>query len=565
MRPPMLKLWGALLIGPLLLAGCLWRGRGGEPPPPKDAVIYVADRVRTLDEAAPLAQAFAVANGRFLAVGSQKEVRRAAGPEARVIHLGAVTVIPGLEDAHAHLLGLGRALGTIDLSGTRSLDEAREKIRAAPPSSFQGEWLIGRGWDQNDWAELGGRFPDRQTLDALWPDRPVALTRVDGHAYWVNSVALRRAQLTRETPDPEGGRILRDAQGEPTGVLVDNAMERVNAVLPQPGDEDRQRWLTAAMTRCAELGLTAIHDAGMDLATFSLLQQWDALDALPLRIYGMVDGSSPDAEQLLDRGPFQGRKLSLQAVKFWADGALGSRGAALHAPYSDEPGHHGLLLLTPEELEERTEAFMRAGFQVAIHAIGDRANTLAIELLARNAAATKTPHLRHRIEHLQIVRPEDLPRMKAAGLIASMQPTHATSDMPWAEARVGPTRLAGAYAWRRVLEAGLPLAFGSDFPVERPDPLHGLYAARTRQDAQGQPPGGWLPDQRLTGEEALRAFTVGSAFAAQAETRRGRIARDLEADFVVLPVDPVDGPPLEVRNQAVLLTVVAGQVVFRAR
>jgi len=561
----MRKLQAALVVGAVLMAGCLWRGRGAEAPLPKDVVVYVARQVRTLDEAAPMAQAFAVSRGRYVAVGTREEVLRAVGGAAKVVELGEVTVIPGLEDAHAHLLNLGKALGTIDLSRTGSLAEALEQVKTAPASSFQGDWLVGRGWDQNDWPELGGKFPDRQTLDVLWPDKPVVLTRVDGHAYWANSEALRRAKVTAQTEDPSGGRILRDAQGAPTGVLVDNAMDLLNAALPEPGDADRKRWLTAAMGRCAQLGLTTLHDAGMDLATFTLLQQWDALDALPLRIYAMVDGHSRDAATLLDRGPFEGRKLALQAVKFWADGALGSRGAALHAPYSDEPGHTGLLLLEPAELESRVRAFMAGGFQVAIHAIGDRANSLAIELLARVSAETDTRRLRHRVEHLQIVRLEDLPRMKEAGLIASMQPTHATSDMPWAEARVGPSRLAGAYAWRRVLEAGIPLAFGSDFPVERPDPMHGLYAARTRQDAHGQPPGGWLPDQRLSGQEALHAFTVGSAYAARAEARRGKIAPGFDADFVALPVDPVDGPPREVRTQAVRLTVVAGREVYRPR
>lgn len=529
----------------------------------QDAVVYVAARVRTMNPERPVAEAFAVDRGRYVLVGTKAEVLAQAGPSVRVVDLGAVTVIPGLEDAHAHLLSLGRALGTIDLGEARTLQEAIARVRAAPASSFQGDWLVGRGWDQNDWSDLGGQFPDRTSLDAVLADKPVALTRVDGHAVWANGEALRRAEITRQTPDPAGGKILRDANGEPTGVLIDNAMDLLTARIPSPTDEDRQSWLAAAMKKCSQVGLTAIHDAGMDLATFSLLQQWDALNQLPLKIYVMADGHSKDAQAFLDRGPYEGRRLALKAVKFWSDGALGSRGAAMHAPYSDDPSHSGLLLLSPEELEARALAFMAAGFQVNIHAIGDRANTLAIDVLQRASAETKTQHLRHRIEHAQIVRLEDIPRMKTAGLIASVQPTHATSDMPWAETRVGPERIEGAYAWRRFLDAGVPLALGSDFPIEQPDPLHGLYSARTRQDPTGAPPGGWRPDQRLTAEEALHGFTTGAAYAAHAEERRGQIAVGMDADFIALPVDPIDGAPLEARNQSLQLTVVDGNVVHQ--
>ncbi|MGZ3460269.1 MAG: amidohydrolase, partial [Archangium sp.] len=384
------------------------------------------------------------------------------------------------------------------------------------------------------------------------------------HALWVNSEALRRAGITRETPDPAGGRILRGADGEPTGVLVDNAMRLVLAMVPPPTDAQLEARLAAALARCAEVGLTGVHDAGMDLRTFRLLKRWDAEGRLPLRVYAMADGQGPDHETYLREGLFQGRMLTMRAVKLLMDGALGSRGAALHEPYSDEPGHRGLLLLTPEEYEARVKAFMSRGFQVATHAIGDRANTLVLDTLLRESEATGTRHLRHRVEHAQIMRLEDIQRLGHGGFVASMQPTHATSDMPWVETRLGPERVQGAYAWRKLKDAGAVLAFGSDFPVERPDVLRGLYAARTRQDAEGQPASGWHPDQRLSGEEALEGFTVGAAWASFAENERGRLKPGMDADFVAFSVDPVEAPAAELLKAQVKLTVVAGTEVYRA-
>jgi predicted amidohydrolase YtcJ len=535
-------------------------------PGSTQTVVYLARVIRTLDPDRPQAEALAVRDGRLLAVGSRGEVVRAAGPEARVVELppGAV-VVPGLEDAHAHLANLGRALSIANLKGARSPREIVERLRAAGPASRQGDWLVGRGWDQNDWPEAEREFPDRSVLDAAFPDTPVWLTRVDGHAAWANSEALRRAGVTASTRDPQGGRILRRADGEPTGVLVDNAIELVEAKLPAPTDEQLERRMIAALKKAAEVGLTAIHDAGMDVRSFELLQRWDAVGLLPLRVYAMADGQSADWRVWLERGRFAGRMLQMRAVKFWLDGALGSRGAALHAPYSDDPGNSGLLLLPVEELEARAKAFMERGFQVCVHAIGDRANTLALDVLERASAATGTRDGRHRLEHAQIMRVGDIPRLSKLGVVASMQPTHATSDMPWAEARVGPERIRGAYAWRTILDSGAVLAFGSDFPVEEPDPLLGLYAARARQDAQGRPVGGWYASERLTGEEALRAFTVGAAYASFAESERGMLKPGLDADFVVLSVDPVSAPPMELLRGKVLLSVVAGTVVYEGR
>jgi hypothetical protein len=527
-----------------------------------ETTVYVARRIRTLDEGKPEVEALAVRRGRVLAVGTKAEVLKAAGEGARVVDFGNAVVVPGLVDAHAHIAGLGRSLTVARLEGARSIDEVVQRLSDAPSTSFQGDWLIGKGWDQNGWPGKG--FPGRAELDARFPSTPVYLTRVDHHAAWVNGEAVRRAGITRETPDPAGGRILRDAKGEPTGVLVDNAMDLVAGVVSPPTDEQLEARLSAALERCAQVGLTGVHDAGMDLRTFRVLQTWDMAGRLPVRVYAMADGQGEARHTYLELGTYGGRMLEMKSVKFLLDGALGSRGAALHAPYSDAAEETGLLLMEPEELEARTRAFMQRGFQVCIHAIGDRANTLVVDTLVRTAEETGTKALRHRVEHAQILRPEDIQKLGAGGLVASVQPTHATSDMGWAEARLGVERLKGAYAWRSLKEAGAVLALGSDFPIENPDVLAGLYAARTRQDAEGKPEGGWLPRERLTGQEALEGFTVGPAWASFAEERRGKLVEGMDADFTVLSVDPVSDEPGALVNAMVVATVVDGREVHRA-
>lgn len=532
-----------------------------EPVRPDDSVLYVADRVRTLSSGQPLAQALVVRWGKVAAVGSPDQLR-ATYPSARVMELPGATIVPGLADAHGHVASLGRSLSILSFVGTSSVDEILQMAKSASPASYEGEWLVGRGWDQSAWQK-GGAFPTRQQLDALFPRTPVYFTRVDGHAAWVNSEGLRRAGVGRATADPPGGRILRDRAGEPTGILVDNAMQLVASKMPAPSDEQRERWLRRAVEKCVSVGLTAVHDAGADVPTVRLLQQWDAAGRLPLRIYSMASGNTAGERVLPETGIIEGKLFTLRAVKFWLDGALGSRGAALEAPYSDAPSQRGLLLIEPSELQRRATVLMEHGYQVAVHAIGDRANALALDILARAAADAKVKNARSRIEHAQILRREDVPRFAQLGIVASMQPTHATSDMRWAEQRLGPKRITYAYAWKSLLDAGAHLAFGSDFPVEDPNPLLGLYAARTRQDANGNPPGGWLPEQRLDGEQALRAFTVGAAYASFAEESRGMLRPGMDADFVALSVDPVDDPPAKLLSGKALLTVVAGRVTYR--
>ena len=526
-----------------------------------ETVLYAADRVRTLIPEQPLAEALVTRGGKVVAVGGRRELQ-AAHPGVRVVELRGATIVPGLADAHAHLAGLGRTLSILNFAGTSSVEQILELAKTAPPASYEGEWLVGRGWDQNTWPKGQRDFPTRQQLDALFPSIPVYFTRVDGHAAWVNTEALRRSGVGATTPDPPGGRIIRDRQGEPAGVLVDHAMALVVSKMPRPTEAQQETRLRASLQKCVSVGLTSVHDAGTDSPTLNLFRQWDSLGALPLRVYAMGEGYER-GKQIPDLGSIQGKLLTFRAVKFYLDGALGSRGAALHAPYSDEPNQRGLLLIEPTELEKRAKDLIARGYQVAVHAIGDRANTLALDILARAAADAKVVDPRNRIEHAQILRMEDIPRFAQLGIIASMQPTHATSDMPWAEQRLGPERIAGAYAWKSLLDSGAHLAFGSDFPVEDSNPLLGLYAARTRQDPKGEPAGGWLPEQRLDGEQALRGFTTGAAYASFAEELRGMLRPGMDADFVALSVDPVDDPPQRLLTGKALLTIVAGRVAYQ--
>jgi predicted amidohydrolase YtcJ len=482
---------------------------------------------------APRAEAVAIRAGRIAAVGTTAEIRALAGPRTRVIELGGRPVIPGLVDAHCHLYGLGVSLESLSLRGLKSPEAVAQRVADAAAGRPEGEWITGRGWDQNLWTPP--EFPARAALDAAAPRHPVALRRIDGHALWANAAALRAAGVGRDTPDPPGGKIFRDAQGEPTGVLIDAAMDLVEAKVPPDPPAVRERRILKAAHLAVSLGLTGVHEMGIDDGTVAVYRALAQAGRLPLRVVAYLSGEGqieglrarrPDAD------PDGAAMFVLRGVKLFSDGALGSRGAALLAPYSDDPGNVGLTVTPPPELARAARIAAETGFQLAVHAIGDRANREVLDAFAA-AGAGPGRDLRFRVEHAQVVAPEDIARFAQLGVIASMQPTHATSDMPWAEARVGPSRIRGAYAWRSILATGAHMAFGSDFPVEEPSPLLGLVAAITRQDLEGRPAGGWLPEQRLTLEEALRAFTVEPAFAAFAEQHRGRIAPGLVADLTV--------------------------------
>jgi predicted amidohydrolase YtcJ len=529
------------------------------------AGVLVNARIHTLDERHPLAEALAWdQDGRIIAVGTHDEVV-AKAPGAPVHDARGATVVPGLIDAHAHLMGLGFALMQADLVGARSKGEVLERLKTFAATLPDGTWLLGRGWDQNDWPDK--IFPTAADLDAAFPTRPVWLERVDGHAGWANTAAMRR--VTRDlTGDwqPDGGLIVRAAT-EPTGVFVDAASELIDAAVPPPDDTLRAEALRRALAAAASVGLTGVHDMGTSAADLDLYKRFADAGRFTLRVVAYADGDSAALDALCRSGPYEhpSGRVRMAGVKFYADGALGSRGAALKAPYSDDHGNHGLLVTPPEKLLDGMRKAHRCRVQAATHAIGDRGNRLVLDDYATVLGEDARSDHRWRVEHAQIVSVDDIPAFERLHVIASMQPTHATSDMPWAEARLGRERLAGAYAWRRFLKANVRLALGSDFPVESADPRLGLYAAMTRQNLEGEPPGGWLPDQKLTPAEALRGFTTDAAWAGFMEHEVGRLAPGLRADFVLLEADPLTAPARQLPDIKVLSTWIDGAVVYDAR
>ncbi|MDW8129317.1 MAG: amidohydrolase [Bryobacterales bacterium] len=519
-------------------------------------LIVRAARIYTVDPARPVARIMAVREGRILAVGDDAEAYARAG--TRVIELPGATIVPGFIDCHVHMEGLGELLETHDFRHARTPGEIIATLRREAVRRPRGEWIVGRNWDQTNW---GGTFPDAEELSRAIPEHPVYLTRVDGHAAWVNRKALELAGIGAQTPDPPGGKILRRPDGSPTGILIDRAQELVASKIPAPSPQILRRRLARAARESARQGLTTVHDAGVSAAVMAAYRELVARDELPIRVYAMIGGEGELWRQYLERGPEVGDRLTVRSIKLMADGAMGSRGAAFFEPYSDDPGNTGLLLLQREDIERVARQAVARGFQVNTHAIGDRANRLVLEAYASVLGGPNDR--RFRIEHAQVVAPEDFEKFARYSIIASMQPTHATSDMRWAEARVGPERVKGAYAWRRFLALGVPVASGSDFPVEEPNPLWGFYAAITRQDHSGNPPGGWFPEQRMTRQEALESWTIRGAYAAFEENIKGSLSPGKLADFVALSADIMQVPPAEILKTRVLLTAVGGRVVYQ--
>lgn len=530
-----------------------------------DVTVLTAARIHGGEPGAKPFEAMAWdGEGRILATGDARDLL-ARYPGAERIDAAGRTVIPGLIDAHAHLMGLGHALMRADLGGADSKAEIVARLKAFEAELPKGAWLLGRGWDQNRWPEK--EFPTAADLDAAFPERPVWLERVDGHAGWGNSAALRAAGRDFAGDwQVDGGRILRE-DGRATGVFIDAAMALVEAVIPPPDDALREEALERALAESAKSGLTGVHDMGVSLADLALYRRFADGGRLTLRVNAYADGDSHALAALCAFGPLEhpSGRLRMRGVKLYADGALGSRGAALLADYHDEPGHRGLLVTSPGDLETAMAKARDCGVQVATHAIGDRGNRIVLDLYEKLLGERANSDHRWRIEHAQVVAPEDIPRFARLGVLASMQPTHATSDMPWAGDRLGPRRLAGAYAWRRFLDAGVRMPFGSDFPVEQVDPRLGLYAAVTRQDLEGRPPGGWLPDQKLGIAEALHGFTAAAAQASFDEESLGMLAPGKRADFVILDADPFDLPATALPRNAVRSTWVDGRPVYRVR
>ncbi len=533
---------------------------------PADLILKAA-RIWTGDPDRPWAEALAARSGEIVAVGPVAAVERFRGPDTRSVDLPGGFAMPGLVDAHAHLIDLGANQEEIDLRGAGSPEEVAGRVKARIEADPGDGWVIGANWDQSLWP--GGSFPDSAPLDAVAPGRPVWLRRVDGHAGWANSEAIRRAGVTPGSVAPPDGQILRDASGRPSGIFVDGAMGIIRRAMPSPSKADLSRRILAAQAIVFKAGLVGVHDAGVGPgAEVDVFRTLEREGKLKLRVYAMA--SPPEGREVAfasQAPPASGPsdRFTMRAIKLFADGAMGSRGALLFEPYADDPSHKGLLLIDPMVLEATATAALRNGWQVCTHAIGDRGNALVLD--AYEAARRAVPEARDprfRIEHAQAVRRVDVARFGATGTIASMQPSHCSDEIRWADARLGTARSQGAYAWRWFADGGVNLAFGSDFPVAVVDPFYGIYAAVTRRQPDGNPPGGWHPDQRLTLDQALRGFTIGPAFASFSEGRAGTLKVGRRADVTVVDRDLFRIPPEELLKVRVRATVVEGETVYDA-
>lgn len=526
------------------------------------SIALVNGVIYTVDDKNTVAQAVLIRNGKVAQIGTSNEIKTAAGTVS-VIDLKGRTAFPGLIDSHGHMLGLGQSLQDVDLVGTASYAEVIGRVKARAGKVTKGQWVLGRGWDQNDWQEKS--FPSHRELSKAIPDHPVYLTRVDGHAGLANAMAMKIAKLTRDTQDPAGGRIIRDDAGNPTGVLIDNTQRLVRRAIPRSNPKQIEERLLAAVRQCNRFGLTGVHDAGIDGSTLAAYKHLLAAKKLSLRLYVMLSPGDT-LEKYFARGPEIGLGngfLTIRSIKLVADGALGSRGAALLQPYSDDPSNTGLILRKPEEMQTIVNTALRKEFQVCTHAIGDRANRLVLDIYEAALKLNAKADHRYRIEHAQVISPSDFPRFKKLGVIPSMQQTHCTSDMYWAEERLGPERTKGAYAWRTLLSDGNIIAGGSDFPVESANPLLGFYASITRQDAKGGPKEGWYPEQKMTRDEALKSFTRWAASAAFEEKEKGSLEAGKWGDVVVLSRDIMRAEPMEILDTRVLMTIVGGKVVYQ--
>ena len=549
---------GVLLAAP----GCLASG--------PEALVLLNGNIYTGVPAQPHAEAVVTVAGRITYVGTNADARKLAPGPARIVDLKGGTVFPGLADAHAHLSGIGWRELHFDLTGVESVAalKARLRDRAATDRS---EWIVGRGWIESKWSPAV--FPGRADLDEAVASRPVILERADGHAVIVNSLALKIAGIGRDTPDPAGGQILRDpATGLPTGMLIDTAMDLVQRMVPAATEEDLARALETGAARSVRLGWTQLQDAGTTWREIDQLCRLYAEGRIKLRIYAAIGGPGPDADQLLAVGRNYRScdpRLAVRSIKLYMDGALGSRGAALEEPYSDDPDNRGLYINPPEEILRVSIAGLKSGIQIETHAIGDRGNRVALDqyekalaTVPRGERAIAEP--RFRIEHAQVIAAADMPRFKTLGVIASMQTSHAISDMLFAPARLGPGRIGGAYAWRSLLNAGAVIAGGSDAPVEAGDPLVEFYAAVARRTLEGFAGAEWGLEQRLTRDEALGILTRGPAWAAFEENERGTIAPGRYADFSVFSADLMTIPEAQIPKARAMMTVIGGEIVYEA-
>jgi hypothetical protein len=531
--------------------------------------VFVNAAVYTANDAQPTAEAVAVKGNTIVFVGSVADAKAYQGEATEVIDLTGRTLLPGFVDAHIHLSGVGARELTLNLEGTKSLDEMIARVKERVDQAKPGEWVTGRGWIETPWTPR--RFPTRQDLDAIAPNNPVFLTRADGHAGVANSAALRLAGITASTKPPFGGDILKDAKGQPTGMLIDRAQGLVGQMVPDATEEQRDQAILVGARRSIEIGWTQVQDAGGSWNDVTRMRRLYRDGVLRLRVYKAVHGPGPAADSLfangISIGEFDGR-FTVRTIKGVLDGALGSRGALLLAPYSDAPDKIGLLLTPLEQYRPMLVQALKAGVQVETHAIGDSANRLLLNTYeeafnAVPAAERKVAEPRWRDEHTQIVEPSDLPRFKKLGVIPSMQPSHAIGDLYFAPSRLGSERLKGAYAWQTLLKDGNVIAGGSDAPVERGEPMIEFYGAVARRSITGDQTPDWHPEEAMTRDQALKAFTLWPAFAAFEEKQRGTIAVGKWADFTVLDQDIMKIPETEILKTKNVMTVIGGEVVYR--
>ena len=533
--------------------------------PPAELILTNA-RIYTVDESRPVVAALAVRGGRVTFTGDDRGALALRGPQTRVVDLGGRTVIPGMVDAHGHIAGLGSALAIVDLTGASSYDEIIARVVAKAKTVPAGQWITGRGWDQNRWGDT--RFPTHEKLSAAVPEHAVYLTRVDGHAGLANKRAMDAAGLSPATADPVGGHMERQADGAPSGVFVDNAQRLVGSVVPKPTREELKHQVVNAISEAGRWGLTGVHDAGADGDVLEIYEELGKAGQLNLRLNAMIADNAPVVDRWFRRGPqsgLYGGKLWVRSVKLYIDGAMGSRGAALLEPYADDQKNSGLFVSPPAHIQDVAVRALKAGFQVNTHAIGDRGNRVVLDAYEAALNAVPTADHRFRIEHAQILHHDDIPRFARLGVIASMQASHQTSDMYWIGSRLGAGRLLGAYAWRSLIDAGVVVPNGSDFPVEQVNPLISFHAAVARQDAENWPAGGWYAEQRMTRDEALKSMTIWPAYAAFQERELGSLTPGKYADFVVLDQDIMRVNPELILKTRVLSTWVGGATVYEAK
>ena len=536
--------------------------------PTHKTTYYLHGRIYTNDPKAPWASAMAVRDDKIFCIGSIEHIMLDCGgskSDAEIVQLKGRFVMPGFNDAHTHLGSAGHDKLTLELKGTDSLAELQQRVRVAASQHKPGEWIVGKGWDQTRWPEK--TFPRRQDLDEVSPNNPVFLVHVSGHVAVANSLALKHTEITEDTKNPTGGEIERDAEGNPTGMLKEgSAMEFVEQKIPEPTDEERRRGIELVLEELARNGVTSAQDNSA-WEDFLVYHQLKEEKKLTVRITEWLPFMAPlgELQNMRSEGGTTDPWLKTGALKMVTDGALGSRTAALLAPYSDDPNSSGIMTIAPEKLKSMALERDKAGFQLAFHAIGDRANRVALDVFESVQRVNGARDRRDRVEHAQVVAPEDIERFGTLHVIASMQPSHQSNDMRWAEQRLGPDRVKGAYAWNSIQKAGARLAFGTDYDVESINPFRGLYACITRELPEGGPAGGWQPQEKISLDDCIRAYTIGSAYAQFEEGKKGDLKVGKYADFIILSQDLTKATPKEILNTEVLQTVAGGRTVYQKK